>query len=302
MKTSYKTKFEDILWSFYSKYLRKGAIRKAIRYTFSRLFCGDDDIPKQSDIPIEVCLVTVQKDFETLKLCLESIRKFVMHPITKISIVSKKSELITEFCNSNDCLFIDEISVLGYGFEKFHHIGEEKLIGREGWFYQQLLKFGFAKNCQQEHYLVVDTDTIFLKPRIFKFGDITIFDTSDEWHIPYRKAYKKLIGLEPTAKKSFVAHCMLFEKKVLNELKSYIEEIHKIQWDDAIIKTAEYTHKSFFSEYETYGNFFLHFYRNRAKLVYWFNHEDRNYMNIKSPFWAKSLSCHAHIRARYCKK
>jgi len=290
-----KTVLKNLLRPFYrkGKSFAKNA-KMNIRYMLSQVFCK---IPKQSDIPIEVCLVTVQKDFDTLKLCLESIRKFVRHPITKISIVSKENELIKEFCDSNSCVFVNELSILDYVLEKFQNMNEANLKGREGWFFQQFLKLGFDKICEQEHYLVVDTDTIFLKPRIFKFGKTTIFEYSDEWHIPYQNAYKKIMGFGYSSDKSFVTHCMLFEKAILKELKSYIENKHKVSWDNAIIETADYSSTSFFSEYETYGNFFLHFHKNNVKRIYWFNYASSNFINAEEyPFWAKSLSSHAYLR------
>jgi FkbM family methyltransferase len=289
-----KSMLKNLLRPLYRK--GKAIAKRAIKYTkyvFSQFFCR---VPKQSDIPIEVCLVTVQKDFATLKLCLEGIRKFVKHPITKISVVSKVNAEIKEFCEKNDCIFVDELSILGYGIEKFQDIEEANLKGREGWLFQQLLKLGFDKICEQEHYLVVDTDTIFLKPRIFKFSNTTIFEYGDEWHIPYQNAYKKLMGFSYSSKKSFVVHCMFFEKSILRELKNFIENKHKISWDNAIIKTADYSSKSFFSEYETYGHFFLHFHRNNMRIVYWFNYSDSNFARTKHPFWAKSFSSHTYLR------
>jgi len=253
-------------------------------------------IPRKSDIPIEVCLVTIEKDFSTLKLCIESIRKYVKHPITKISILTKESVKMKEFCKKNHCTFIDETSVLGYGLEKFQDTNEANLKGREGWFFQQLLKLGFDTICEQEHYLVVDTDTVFLKSRIFKFACTTVFEKSDEWHIPYQNAYRKLMGFEYSSKRSFVVHCMLFEKTVLRSLKNYIESKHKTSWDNAIIKTADYSSSSFFSEYETYGNFFLRFHRSNMKEVYWFNLTSFD-INVKeNPIWAKSISYHSYLR------
>jgi len=254
-------------------------------------------VPKQSDVPIEVCLLTIDKDFHMLKNCLDGIRKHVKHPITKISIVSRPNEWLSDFCRENGCVFVDETSVLGYGPEKLASPDKENTKGREGFLFQQLLKLGFDKICEQEHYIVVDTDTVFLKPRLYKFNEITIFEYTDERHIPIQNAYKKLMGVPFSFKKSFVAHTMLFEKSMLSEMKSFIEDKHKISWDDAIIFTGDYSSGSPFSEFEIYGNFFMRFHRANMKVFYWLNITGLTYDKTKRyPFWAKSLSCHAYLR------
>ena len=89
---------------------------------------------------------------------------------------------------------------------------------------------------------------------------------------------------------------MLFEKDILQALKYHIENKHRNSWDNAIIETSDYSSMSFFSEYETYGNFFLHFHKNNMKIVYWFNYASPNFINAKYPFWAKSLSSHSYLR------
>ena len=268
--------------------------KNALKYPLSQVF---SPVPKRSETPLEVLLVTAPKDYDTLGPCLESIQRFLKHPITKISIVSKESEAIKEFCDAQDCVFIDERSILGYGLERFETLDEANLKGREGWFFQQLLKLGFDEFCEQEQYVVVDADTIFLKPRIFTYGDQVMFDTGDSVHLPYRTAYRRLMGFEATAHKSLVAHCMLFEKTVLRELKNHIEAQHNVSWDDAILATADYSSASFFSEYETYGNFFLRCHKNRMKQTYWFNYVCTDFLRTKHPFWARSLSSHAYLRS-----
>ena len=269
-----------------------------IRFIKSNIFIR---IPKTSDIPIEVCIVTINKDFHMLENCVNSIRKFVKHPITKISIVSRQNEFLNKFCNENNCVFVEEASILGYGVDRIKEINEQtineaNLKGREGWLLQQLLKLGFGRVSEQENYLVVDTDTVFLKPRVYKFKTTTIFEYSDEWHIPYLNAYENLMGFPFSAKKSLVAHNMLFEKSVLTEMKNHIEDKHSLPWDEAYMITADFSSKSFCCDYDTYGNFFMRFHKRYMKSLYWLNVTALVYNDdTKYPFWAQSLSCHTYL-------
>jgi len=294
-KNSVSVKFVKKMF-FAARYTR-GILRALIRSIKSFFM----QIPKTSDVPIEVCIVTIDKDFHMLKNCVDSIRKYVKHPITKFSIISRQNDQLIDFCVENECVFVDELSILGYGVDRIKEINEQKinkenLKGREGWLLQQLLKLGYDKFCEQEHYLVVDTDTFILKPRVYKFGNTTVFEYIDEWHVPYQKAYYNLMGFPFSSKKSLTAHNMFFEKSVLKDMKSHIENKHDLQWDEAYIMNADYSSVSFCSDYDTYGNFFMELHKKNTITLYWLNVEAHDYSNdIKYPFWAQSLSCHAYL-------
>jgi hypothetical protein len=248
---------------------------------------------KTSDIPLDIAMVTIDKDIETLQASIDSIKKYIMHPIKQIAIVTRNDDFFISFCKKNGYVFIDENDILGYSKENFNN-----MEGRGGWLFQQLLKLGYAQYSASEHYLVVDSDTVFLKKRIFKDKNITFFDYSDEHHRPYRIAFNKLMGFDYCSNLSFVTHYMLFEKKKVGAFKRFIEEKHSCRWDEAILKCADYSHSSCFSEYETYGNFFSYFYKKEIRRYYWFNQVVVNLSKLytkNSPF-VRSVSCHAFSR------
>jgi hypothetical protein len=246
-----------------------------------------------SNIPIDIAIVTIDKDIETLQFSIDSIKKCVRHPIKRIVIITRQDDCFISFCENNGYEFINENEILGYGKENF-----DNMRGRGGWLFQQLLKLGYERYSESDHYLVVDSDTVFLKRRIFKYNNTTFFDYSDEHHNPYKVAFNNLMGFDYSYRLSFVTHYMLFEKKKLHEFKQYIEKKHSCKWDEAIIKCSDYSHSSCFSEYETYGNFFGHFYKNEIKRYYWFNKivTDINDIFGKHSIFARSVSCHAFSR------
>jgi hypothetical protein len=68
----------------------------------------------------------------------------------------------------------------------------------------------------------------------------------------YARLFKETI--EP--KFSFIAHQMVMNKVIVNEMLSRIEQFHQKQWYEAIIDNLEDS-KSNFSEYELYGQYIL---------------------------------------------
>ena len=172
---------------------------------------------------------------------------------------------------------------------------------RSGWLFQQLLKLTADIVCTQEQYLVIDADTVFIRPVVFEKNSKTILYFSDEHHLPYFKAYKKMIGLSPLSPFSFVAHHMLIDRKKTAELKKRLEKKSKQLWYQSIINQINTNETSGFSEFETYGNFLLRFYPKKIYLNYWFNlslpREDLvNINNLEKQYSPKyiSISFHAH--------
>lgn len=241
-----------------------------------------------SEIPIDIVIPTISKDFLILKRVIESARKYIRHPIINILIISNESMYIKEFCKENNCTFILEKEVLGYGKEKIAYSYDGK--DRSGWLYQQLLKLAADKIAGCDNFLVLDSDTVFLRPHVFISKNKTLFAMSDEWHQPYFTVASRLLGFKAQSPLSFVSHHMLFKKEKLRNLRKLIEKNCETPWDDAIISATDKTSLSGFSEYETYGNFCLRYYPSETKQVYWFNTTDSSFLVKRSNF--KTLSLH----------
>ena len=133
---------------------------------------------------------------------------------------------------------------------------------RAGWYFQQFLKMAYAYICEDDWYLLWDIDTIPLKRiNFFNKNGKVIFDMKSEFHKPYFYTIKKLIGIDKTINKSFIAEHMLINKKIMIDLFEKIEANKKITGDvffEKILFAIPINDlaKSGFSEYETYGNFF----------------------------------------------
>lgn len=252
-----------------------------------------------SKMKIDVIVPVTHKDMGILPYCIKSIQKHVQHPINKIFIISARTEDITTFCNMNGCEFVDEDTVLPISKKDIKYkVGTKD---RSGWLFQQLLKLSGDTISRLDNYLIVDADTVYIRPRVFEQNNKTIFDISDEYHQPYFKTYKKLLGSDIFLPASLTSHNMMINRLVLRELKNKIEKRSNLKWYQAIINNIDEKENSFISEQETYGIYMFQNYRDRMILEYWYNlslkraeiSNIKKLTRILSPFY-KSLSFHGY--------
>lgn len=202
---------------------------------------------------IDVLIPAIEKDLKTLPFVIKGLKKNVKHSIGKIIIVAPKSKKIIRFCNQKKCKFINENSVLPITKKNIKY--RTKNQNRSGWLFQQLLKLSGDRLCSHNFFLVIDADTVLIRPHIFRSNQKSVFYCRNWSHAEYFRAYKKLLGKKATSRLSFVTHYMLFEKSKLSQLKRAIETKHKTRWYSAIIKNINKSRSISFSEFETYGNF-----------------------------------------------
>ncbi len=206
-----------------------------------------NDFVSHDATPIDVVIPLVEKDLAIATHCIKSIRTFVNHKIHNVYIVSPPSEKIKHFAKTHDCHYIDENTVLPSPAIKKYG----------GWVIQQFVKLEASRFVSQKHYLVVDADTIFLRPVVFKSDENYLINV----HVDMCKKRKKWTA--QALKKSkihlydFVTHHMLFSTDVLSDMKKYIEEKHDKPWYDVLLDISEGELKTGFSEYELYMNYLI---------------------------------------------
>ncbi|MDR9855773.1 DUF6492 family protein [Paenibacillus sp. VCA1] len=203
--------------------------------------------------PIDVFIPAIEKDLATLPHVIDAVRKYVKHPIREIMIVAPRKQRILDLCAKKGCRFVHEDTVLPITKKNIHY--QSKTWDRSGWLYQQLLKLGGNTLGSSEHYLVIDADTVLIRPHVFKVGNKTVFYCRNWSQDEYFKTYKKLMGKSRSSRSSFVTHYMLFNKSKVKQLKRAIESKHRSSWYSAIMKSMNKSKQFAFSEFETYGNF-----------------------------------------------
>jgi hypothetical protein len=213
---------------------------------------------------IDVLIPAVEKDLETLPYVIDAVRKQVQHPIGQILIVAPKRKRIIELCRRKNCKFVHENTVLP--FNKKHIRYRSQKWELSGWLFQQLLKLSGDTICNTENFLVIDADTVLIRPHVFTAGNKTVFYCR-HWSRPeYFKTYVKLLGKKPASPASLVAHYMLFNRSKLAQLKKTIESKQQTKWYSAILRKMDKSKQYAFSEFETYGNFFYSLHPKRVIL------------------------------------
>ena len=218
---------------------------------------------------IDVVIPTISKDYILINKVIDSL-KYVKQNINKIYIISNNNEEIRNFCKLHNIVFVNEDLVLGYN--KSHINYNVFGIDRSGWIFQQLLKLASDKIVEKENFLILDSDTFFIKDISFiKNNGKFCLQQSCEWHQKYFDVYKILLQQKRVNTFSCVSHMMLFNKKILSDLKSEIEKKNNKTWDRAILDLIDDSDTSYFSEYETYANFVKSNYSGKVYFKVFFN-------------------------------
>lgn len=216
--------------------------------------------------PIDVVIVCHEKDQRTLDLAIQGIKQYGNN-IRNIITVSEKpltqqalwfDESQFPFSRFDIAMIIfnnDEVKARAY-------IAHQKT--RIGWIYQQLLKLYamYVIPDISSNVLVIDADTIFLKPTSFidEQGN-GFFNVGTEYHIPYFVHARKVIPwferIYP--EHSGISHHMLFQKAILDDFMNTLRTIHHIEPWQALCSFIAHDELfgSSLSEFELYFNFTL---------------------------------------------
>jgi hypothetical protein len=246
------------------------------------------------------CLIPChEKDVHSLDLCIDGIKKNIFN-LNNIYVVSNKNpniKGITYIPENNYKEYID-IQKIVKNFEYYN----PKYSYRSGWIYQQFLKLFSAKVIPQltDSYVIVDSDTIFLKPILFDPSKF-YYCIADEYHLPYITSIKKILGLEKTIGFSTISHHMIFNKNILNEMIENVKKRFKSNsFFDCVLSSIDYNEISSLSEWDLYSNYMIinHPEMCEERQLFWENISylpDLNLLDKNLDF----VSCHAYLRENY---
>ena len=202
---------------------------------------------------IDIVIPCAPKDTDTLGICLKSCKRHITDEIANIFVISCNNEAIKKICEEYSAIWVDEDKVLDRKLSDV--IATHPTYNRWGWMYQQFLKMsGNIGEC--ENYLGVDSDgTVTKDINFFENGNPIFYYRDDYHHPPFFDVMNKIIDIKRFYETSFVCDFMVFNRKVMSDLKKHIEEHTGENWIDAIIHRIDYS-LSPFSEFETYGTFY----------------------------------------------
>jgi hypothetical protein len=134
-----------------------------------------------------------------------------------------------------------------------------------------MIKFNAALHVPTHDYLVLDSDTVFLRPQTFFRNGKSVLRYSDQYELLYNRSLELIFGHPRRFPVSFVTHHMLFNAALVKELLQLLEQRFGRPWWDAILQEVDRGHPISFSEYELYGHFVLSQprWKKRFFLEYW---------------------------------
>lgn len=225
---------------------------------------------------VDIVIPTISKDYALVTEMVSAIRKNLNHCINKIYIVSRAGDEVKRICDKYNWIFVDERNVLGYGKEKITYIANG--VQRNGWMFQQLLKLSGDRFVEKENYIIIDSDTILIRPYTFLLKNSSahndykfVFYESEEWNQPYFDSFKKIFGYSTKNRVSYTSHMMIFNVKKIKEMKAELERCHHRPWDDVYTSTANPNDESCISDYDTYANWMKINHPEQCKFVPFYN-------------------------------
>jgi hypothetical protein len=240
-------------WFFMRFYLR---FVKSRHSRFTAVNAADEQRP------ITVVVPAVEKDAPVLAQCLRSIRDMIRHQLAEIWVVAPDSETIRSLAAAENCKFVHEDSILPQ---------PAKELKCRGWVLQQFIKLNASSFVSTPDYLVVDADTVFLRPQSFFRNGRAVLRYADQYELLYNRSLELVFGHSRRFPVSFVTHHMLFNAATVKELLRLMEQRFGKPWWEAILQEVDKGHPISFSEYELYAHFALSQpgWKDRFHLEYW---------------------------------
>lgn len=257
--------------------------------------------------PIDAVIPCHEKDRVTIDLVVEGIHKNVKNIRRIIVVSSERYTNAAEWFDERNFPF-DKPNI---AYEIFQN--EEQALDflnspqtRVGWIYQQFLKFysSFVIPDISSNVLVVDADTIFLRPVEFQDPQTGagLYNPGTENHRPY---FEHLARVLPSFRKVFpqysgISHHMLFQRSVMEELYAEIVKVHnKEPWKVFCekIDQRELYRSCMCIEYELYFNFvFARSDQVKIRHFKWANVPFYRFNLLRNTGY-DYLSCHSYMTA-----
>lgn len=243
--------------------------------------------------PISVIIPCHPKDSALMSFVLTGLEKNCLNQITEVIIVSPssfpitfKSKLNLRILQDSDVLDPKLVATIKSNFP----------ASQFGWVVQQVLKIRCAlQHSVNEKILIVDSDTILIKPTLFVLGDCQTLSITREYHRQYVKQYQNFTNSDFDTGLSYVTHYQLWQRDILASL-----------WgDDRLtdwLNAADLSSISSISEYHSYGSHLIRNFPDRFSYSEWGNAEmsrslveDLDYASISQAFPnARSVSIHSY--------
>ena len=191
---------------------------------------------------------------------------------TKANIIGYRNIYLVSFDKTllvNGCITVPE-TIFPFSINTVSQIHNPQ--SRNGWYLQQLLKLyaGIVIPNILDKYLVIDSDTFFLKPTTFIENNKCLYNYGSEYHVPYFEHMSRLDNMltKQIPDKSGICHHMIFETKYILEIINKIETTHNDNFYNVFLKSVSQKDIPYSgaSEYEIYFNYMLKNHPNEIEI------------------------------------
>jgi hypothetical protein len=257
----------------YNSIQRKYNTKKVIIKWRASLLGSEHKVSVKSLIPIEILVVATKKDFDILPYAIQFAINNSQNQILKVTIICPAvdiSEIYENYLQS----VVPKV--------KINFLPEEDVVLKEiresliqifklrsGWMLQQFLKVEFCLKSQARGILVLDADTILLRPQIWLDDkNSQILMPSLEFHEPYYDFLNRAFNFKKYPKYTFVSHHMLIQPYILREIFGKLGLDNLENLFSFVIKFAIKNEASpVCLEYELYAQGLLKFFPKLVSLV-----------------------------------
>lgn len=224
---------------------------------------------------IELLLVTSEKDLDMLPDSIESALANSLNPISKVIVVtqahvmSQAYALLANYIEPENFLILSEEELLPVRIRsklrtQFH--------SRYGWMLQQFLCLAYVLESTAPGVLVLDSDTLLTRKRLFLSDKKQILTPSLEKHAPYYTFLREVSPIFESTDHSFVSHHMLWQPTILNEILNLICAGDLEQLADLVIARADMSEISpVCVKYELYSRGIISLHEDRVVFAKWSN-------------------------------
>lgn len=217
----------------------------------------------------DVVMPLALKDIDTVRKNSDSWFRFL--PVKRLVIIGSAAvqDALAKMdsIQHDKVLFIEEGELLEIGIiqEIMRRAAPESVresaVSRAGWYLQQFLKMLYVYRCEDEYYMVWDSDTVPLVPIKMMHQGHPVFHMKEEYYPSYFHTMERILpGIGKREQRSFISEHMLIHCEIMRKM---IEEIEAenygrgVRFYEAVLSAVdiEMLPHSGFSEFETYGTY-----------------------------------------------
>lgn len=178
-----------------------------------------DPLTDADDPALDIYCLVAEKDLELLKFTLPSLLSISKNPVRKIFIVAPDSlaSQIDTICQQlvfDYSLISDEYLLKTFSLDsKTFHYGHPKML---------ILKYLAALHSDLDNVLVVDGDTIFLKPRQWLTSDQKLIVVSQELHLFHLEYCSRFFGIDSRENLGFTTQSQVLSRSDIKDISEHI--------------------------------------------------------------------------------